>query len=118
MDDPDQRRREQFRELVVAAMHEKAWSAATLAKEAGVSTGTMTRIMKAEVDVSPNSTSKVRKALGVQPLATAQAEQGYPLVIEVLRDAIGLVMRDMPDEDLAPTVARVIKALLPPNSKE
>ena len=109
--DLDQEQREQFRDVVKAAMREKAWSAARLAKEAVVSTGTMTRLMKAEVDVSPRSVEKIRAALGIAPLAAAQAAAGYPTEITFVRDIVGMAMLDMPASAWAGSTHRVLKAI-------
>lgn len=112
----DHQQREQFRDIVVTAMHEKAWSAAKLAKEAGISQATTTRITRGE-DVAALTVSKVRHALGIEPLAKAQADEGYSLIIEVVRDAIGMYLRDLPEDQLAPKIAHLFAAIAHGNDR-
>ena len=68
----DRKQREQFRDTVVAAMHAKAWSAATLHKESGVSTTTITKVTRAQ-NVTEGTVGKLRKALDIEALAPGQA---------------------------------------------
>ena len=109
MDQQDQR--EQFKVIVEAAMARKAWSQAMLAKEAGVSEGTVTRVMQGKT-IRPTQVGKLRRALGIEPLAAAQAAEGYGPVIDAVRDTVGMVLRDLPPDQLAPAISRVIKALM------
>lgn len=106
----DQQQREQFRDIVLAAMLEKAWSAATTAVEAGISSTTMTRVTKAQ-DVLPGTVGKVRKALGIEPLAPGQAREGYTRDVELVRDAIGMWLRDVPETQRARKVAHLFAAI-------
>jgi len=106
----DQRQREQFRDIVVAAMHAKAWSAAELSKASGVSETTITKVTRAQ-NVAPRTVGNLRTALGIEALATAQAAEGYPMIIEVVRDAIGIWLRDVPEDELAGKVAKLFAAM-------
>ena len=106
----DIKQREQFRDIVVAAMEAKAWSAATTAIEAGISSTTMTRVTKAQ-DVLPGTVGKVRKALGIEPLAQAQARDGYTRDVELIRDAVGMWLRDVPETGRAAQVAHLFAAI-------
>jgi ribosome-binding protein aMBF1 (putative translation factor) len=106
----DRKQREQFRDIVLAAMEAKAWSAATVAKEAKVSQTTMTKITRAE-NVTPGTVGKVRRALGIQALARAQAKEGYTTDVELVRDTIGIILRDTPEADRAAKAAAMFAAL-------
>lgn len=106
----DQRQREQFRDIVVAAMDVKAWSAAELSRASRVSETTITKVMRAQ-NVAPKTVGDLRRALGIEALATAQAAEGYPMVIEVVRDAIGMWLRDVPEDQLAGKVAKLFAAI-------
>jgi len=106
----DQHQREQFRDIVVAAMHAKAWSATMLATGAGISQTTVTRITRAQ-NVAPLTVGKVRDALGIEPLARAQDREGYTIDVELVRDAIGMWLRDVPETGRAAKVANVFAAI-------
>ena len=107
----DRKQREQFRDIVLAAMEAKAWSAATVAKEAKVSQTTMTKITRAE-NVTPGTVGKVRRALGIQALARAQAKEGYTTDVELVRDTIGMILRDTPEGERAAKAAAMLAALV------
>ena len=106
----DQQQREQFRDIVVAAMHAKAWSAATLHKESGVNQGTITRVMRAQ-NVAELTVGKLRKALDIEALAPGQAREGYTRDVELVRDAIGMWLRDVPWEQRGRKVAHLFAAM-------
>jgi len=106
----DQQQREQFRDAVVAAMHAKAWSAATLHKESGVNQGTITRVMRAQ-NVAELTVGKLRKALDIEALAPGQAREGYTRDVELVREAIGMWLRDVPEMQRARKVAHLFAAI-------
>ena len=106
----DQQQREQFRDAVVAAMHAKAWSAATLHKESGVNQGTITRVMRAQ-NVAELTVGKLRKALDIEALAPGQAREGYTRDVELVREAIGMWLRDVPWEQRGRKVAHLLAAI-------
>jgi DNA-binding Xre family transcriptional regulator len=89
--DPVQR--EAFRDQVIVAMAHKGWNATKTAKEAGVSENTMTRVTRAQ-NVAVGTISKIRIALGIEALADAQADAGYPQDVEWVRDVVGMWLRD------------------------
>lgn len=107
----DQTLAEQFRDQVLAAMQQKAWSAARLSKESGVSQTTITKVTNASGEILPGTVGKLREALGIMAPAQAQAESGYPLIIEVIRDAIGLWLLEIPPEQLPAKVAHLFAAI-------
>ena len=106
----DQQQREQFRDTVVTAMHVKAWSAATLHKESGVSTTTITRVIRAQ-NVTEGTVGKLRKALDIEALAPAQAREGYTRDVELIREAIGMWLRDVPEMQRGRKVAYLFAAI-------
>jgi len=106
----DQQQREQFRDAVVAAMHAKAWSAATLHKESGVNQGTITRVMRAQ-NVAELTVGKLRKALDIEALAPGQAREGYTRDVELVREAVGITLRDMPQADRGAAAVAIFAAL-------
>ena len=106
----DRNQREQFRDIVVAAMDAKGWSATVLAKAAGISQTTVTRITRAQ-DVAPRTLGKVRDALGIEALATAQDREGYTIDVELVRDAIGMMLRDTPERERAAKAAAMLAAV-------
>ena len=106
----DQQQREQFRDIVVAAMHAKAWSAATLHKESGVNQGTITRVMRAQ-NVTEGTVGKLRKALDIEALAPGQAREGYTRDVEMIREAVGIWLRDVPWEQRGRKVAHLFAAM-------
>ena len=106
----DQQQREQFRDAVVAAMHAKAWSAATLHKESGVNQGTITRVMRAQ-NVAELTVGKLRKALDIEALAPGQAREGYTRDVELIREAIGMWLRDVPETQRGRKVAHLFAAI-------
>jgi len=107
----DQQQREQFRDTVVAAMHAKAWSAATLSKESGVSQGTITEVTKARRNVTEGTVGKLRKALDIEALAPGQAREGYTRDVELIREAVGIWLRDVPWEQRGRKVAHLFAAI-------
>ena len=106
----DQKQREEFRDIVLEAMAKKSWTSARTAKEAGFTMSTMTRITKA-LEVSPTTILKVRQALGIEALADAQAHEGYSVDIELVRDTIGLIMRDLPEAERPEFVRDIFEAV-------
>ena len=106
----DQQQREQFRDIVVAAMHAKAWSAATLHKESGISTTTITKVTRAE-NVTEQTVGKLRKALDIEALAPGQSREGYTRDVELVRDAIGMWLRDVPEMQRGRKVAHLFAAI-------
>ena len=106
----DRKQREQFRDTVVAAMHAKAWSAATLHKESGVSTTTITKVIRAQ-NVSEGTVGKLRKALDIEALAPGQAREGYTRDVELIREAIGMWLRDVPEMQRGRKVAHLFAAI-------
>lgn len=109
--------RESFRDLVLDAMARKSWSAARVAKEAGISQSTMTRITRAET-VQPQTVGKVREILGISSLAQLQNDEGYSMDIELVRDAIGLWLRDVPVNQRAEKVRDLFAAIAMSARKE
>ena len=108
--DGQQSQREQFRDIVLAAMNARSWSAERTAHEAGLTAGTMTRVTNART-VRPDTVEKLRRALGIESLTVAQSEEGFDVVIDVVCGALAMVLRELPREDLTPVVANVMKAL-------
>ena len=106
----DLEQREQFRDIVVAAMEAKAWSAATLHKESGVSTTTITKVTRAQ-NVTEGTVGKLRKALDIEALAPGQAREGYTRDVEMIREAVGIWLRDVPWEQRGRKVAHLFAAM-------
>ena len=106
----DRKQREQFRDIVVVAMHAKAWSAATLHKESGVSTTTITKVTRAQ-NVTEGTVGKLRKALDIEALAPGQAREGYTRDVELIREAIGMWLRDVPETQRGRKVAHLFAAI-------
>ena len=108
-----QDQRDQFRDIVLAAMDRKGWTAEETARRAGIAQNTMTRVTHA-MSVKVGTVRKLRAALGIEALTTAQSREGYGLVIDTVCSAVAIRMRDLTPEQLGPTVARVMKALEQP----
>ena len=81
------------------------------AKAAGISETTMTKITNG-IPVRASSMRKVREVLGIAPLTTAQAEAGYPPDVQLARDAIGMMLMDVPEEDRAEKVRDLFRAMV------
>lgn len=112
----EQKQREEFAAIVLEAMAKKSWTALRTAEEAGFTETTMTRITKGR-PVSPTTILKVRKALGIQALADAQGDEGYSVDIELVRDLVGLKMRELPFPERAAFALGVFEAVLKRPSK-
>ena len=106
----DGSQRQEFRDLVVAAMAAKGWNITRAGKEAGISTTTMTRIMSAQ-SVAPYTIGKLRHALGIESLATAQANAGYSEDIEMVRDLVGMHLRDIEPANRAIAARAILKTI-------
>jgi hypothetical protein len=109
-DGMDQQQREQFRDLVIAAMDEKSWTATMTAKAAGITTNTMTKVTNAQV-VARGTVGKLRQVLGIEGQARGRAREGYPLDVELIRDAVGLWLLNTPQEDRAAKVAHLLGSI-------
>lgn len=103
--------RRQFRDQVRAAMDEKSLTATAVAALAGISPNTMTRIMKLG-DVTPETVGKVRAALDIEALAPAQSREGYGDDVDLVRDVVGMWLRDIPVGERPKKVARVIACII------
>ena len=112
----DEIQRQQFAEVVQSAMTAKGWSAAHTAKVAKLSATTMTRLTEGK-RVAGLTIGKVMRALEIEPLADAQAKEGYPLDIELVRDTIGLWLREVAVEERPAMILRLFEAIMqrPPN---
>lgn len=106
--DMNPRQREEFRDLVIVAMARKSWDAATTAKAAGISETTMGRVRHAQ-SVAPGTIGKVCAALDIEPLAEAQANEGYSDDIELVRDLVGMYLRDFDGETRLLKIRDLIK---------
>lgn len=100
----DQQQREQFRDDVFAAMDERGWSLQTTARTARIARPTMSKVTRAE-HVHRMSRAKLRRVLGIEALAEVQAREVFSADIELIRDAVGVWLRDTPQEERAAKVA-------------
>lgn len=107
----DQKKREEFRDLVKEAMAKKSWTSTKVAEESGLTLTTITKITEAR-PVSPTTILKVRDALGIAPLGEGQAAEGYSVDIELVRDTIGLIMRDLPEAERPEFVRDIFEAVV------
>lgn len=94
---------------ITRAREAQGLSAAQLAKRAGISENTMTKVVRGE-SVYPSTLQKLREALGLEPLAETAAAR-YPPDIELIRDAIGLWLLDMEPVDRPDVVRRILRAV-------
>ncbi len=106
----DLEQHKQFRGLVKSAMVTKKWNATRVAKEAHISKTTMTKVMKSE-PVAEFTVGKIMKALDIEPVAQAQAREGYPIDVVIARDAIGLMLLDLPESERASALLELFKAI-------
>lgn len=102
--------RKQFRDLVVLTMKDKGLSAAALSRSTGIAENTIGRVTNAKV-VNQGTVAKICKALEIDPLAQAQAKEGYSVDVELVRDAIGMWLRDTPENQRAAKVLALFKAI-------
>lgn len=98
-------------EQVLAARGLRGWSQKDLASEAGIAPNTVGAIERGD-SVQPGKLSKVMEALDIRPLAEAQEAEGYPVDIELIRDAIGMALLDVPEDERAALVRNLLRALM------
>lgn len=107
----------EFRDRVILAMNRKAWSHAATARAAGVSETTITKITRAQ-SVSATSIGKVAKALDIEPLASVQDREGYVDDIELVRDFVGMILRDLSPEARKFRIQKLLKAIVDDTTNE
>lgn len=99
---------EDLGDRVVAARRARGWSQAELAKQAGVAENTVSKIERGTGDTQPAKLRQVLDALGIAPVTEVLAAQGgYPDDIELVRDMIGLWLRNIPPDERAEEVLRL-----------
>lgn len=105
--------RRELAQRITAAREARGWSASTLAKQAGISPTTMSKVSNGE-PVHPGTLAKVRETLGLQPHPEAQAPQQssldsdattlrFPPDVELARELVGtwLVGKEGPERSIA-----------------
>lgn len=107
----NQQQRLEAAQEITEAREGQGMSAAALAKEAGISETTMTKITNG-IPVRASSLRKVREVLGIAPLTQAQAEAGYPPDVQLVRDAIGMWLVGVPEGERAERVRDLFRAIV------
>lgn len=97
-------------EQVLAARGLRGWSQKDLAAAAGIAPNTVGAIERGD-SVQPGKLGKVLDALDIKPTAEAQEAAGYPTDIELIRDAIGLWLLDVPEGERAGHVRALLRAI-------
>lgn len=98
-------------EQVLAARGLRGWSQKDLATAAGIAPNTVGAIERGDT-VQPGKLGKVMAALDIKPLAEEQGDEGYSVDIELVRDAIGMALLDLPEGERAAVVRNIIRALM------
>jgi len=106
----DSQRREVAQEILVAR-ESRGWSAATLAKKAGISPTTMTKVSNAE-SVHPGTISKLRDALGIEPLTVVAAREGYPADVALVQEVVGMWLMSVPASERPEAVKEFIASIV------
>jgi transcriptional regulator with XRE-family HTH domain len=96
---------------VAGARGLRGWTQRELAAEAGIAANTVRAIERGQ-NVQPGKLGKVMDALDIKPMAEAQAEVGYPADIELVRDAIGMTLLDIPEGERANYVRALFRAIM------
>lgn len=112
----DEMERKAFADAVFVAMRRQSLTSAKAAELAGISENTMTRVTRGEA-VSPGTVSKLRIALGIDAIATVQDEVGYSSDIEIVRDFVGMVLRDLSPEERKEKIRRLTRAIVDESEK-
>jgi transcriptional regulator with XRE-family HTH domain len=94
----DLSQRQEVAQEILAAREARGWSAATLAKKAGISPTTMTKVSNAE-SVHPGTIAKLREALGIEPLTVVAAKEGYPPDIALVQEVVGMWLLRAPESE-------------------
>lgn len=105
--------RRELAQRITAAREARGWSATTLAKQAGISPTTMSKVSNGE-PVHPATLAKVRETLGLQAHPETQASQAallngdatslrFPPDVELARELVGawLVGKEGPERSKA-----------------
>jgi len=107
----DLSQRQEVAQEILVARESRGWSAATLAKKAGISPTTMTKVSNAE-SVHPGTISKLRDALGIEPLTAVGAREGYPADVELVRDVVAMWLMRVPESERPVLVKDLIAAVM------
>lgn len=97
-------------EQIKSARGFRGWSQKDLATHAGIAPNTVGAIERGE-SAQPGKLAKVMRALEIEPLAERQAAVGYPVDVELIRDAIGMWLMDLPEVDRAEAVRALLRAI-------
>lgn len=106
----NEQQRKTIGEQVAGARGLRGWTQRELAGEAGIAANTVRAIERGQT-VQPGKLARVMAALDIKPLAEAQASAGYPVDIELIRDAIGLWLLDVPEAERAAQVRALLRAI-------
>lgn len=107
----DLSQRQEVAQEILVARESRGWSAATLAKKAGISPTTMTKVSNAE-SVHPGTISKLRDALGIEPLTVVGAREGYPADVELVRDVVAMWLMAVPADERPAAVKEFIASIV------
>ena len=107
----DLSQRQEVAQEILAARESRGWSAATLAKKAGISPTTMTKVSNAE-SVHPGTITKLRDALGIEPLTVVAAREGYPADVAMVQEVVGMWLMAVPEEDRPAAVRDFIACIV------
>lgn len=97
-------------EQVKSARGFRGWSQKDLASAAGIAPNTVGAIERGE-STQPGKLSAVLRALDIQPVAETQAKIGYPVDVELIRDAIGMWLLDLDADERAEAVRSLLRAI-------
>jgi transcriptional regulator with XRE-family HTH domain len=107
----NERQRKSIGQQVANARGLRGWSQKDLSEAAGIAPNTVSAIERG-VSVQPGKLGRVMEVLDIKPMAEAQAESGYPADIELVRDAIGLTLLDIPEGERANYVRALFRAIM------
>ena len=108
----DATERNVFALQVRAAMDARGWTAATLAREAGMSENTISAVMN-ERNVAAKTRLRLTGLLALEPLAEAVAKHDrFPPHVQVILDVIGMALTRMPPAQQSSVAMALIERVL------
>lgn len=110
----DEQQRSAEGSRIKSARLARGWTQKELASAADVAPNTVGAIEKG-VMTQPGKLAAVRRALDLTPLAVVQEEKGYPMDIQIVRDAIGMWMLGVEESRRPEYVSRILRAITTPN---
>lgn len=106
----DKQERQWWARKIEQARIDKGWSAAELSRQSGISETTLTKIKKAEENISPGTLARLRQVLEIPSRSSYSVDEPsqYDREVDLAREALGQWLQLMPSFEERVQAARYV----------